>query len=268
VSTKSSGKITIDDNRDFWPNARKHRKGTQVSDEIENKRVRGTGWKNVYDTLRNEILALTLPPGQLLDETTLAERFDMSRSPVREALIRLAGEDLVVTLSNRSTIVAPIDVASFPKYVEALDIAQRMNTRLAAALRTDADLKIIAKRQKEFEAAVKTANHLAMSEANKWFHMAIADAGKNPFLASFYERLLAQGQRMLHLHFEYLERTHEGYLLTDEHDLMLQAIRDRNVERADELAHAHTRQFQDNFINFMRENYTTDVSLIPLSAAE
>lgn len=239
-----------------------------MADELEPKRARGTGWKSVYDTLRSEILALTLAPGQLLDETTLAERFDMSRSPVREALIRLAGEELVVTLSNRSTIVAPIEVASFPKYVEALDIAQRMNTRLAAALRTEADLKVIAKRQKEFEAAVRSENHLAMSEANKRFHMAIAEAGKNPYLASFYERLLGQGQRMLHLHFEYLERTHEGYLLTDEHNLMLEAIRDRNVERADALAHAHTRQFQENFINFMRENYMTDVSLIPLSAAE
>jgi DNA-binding GntR family transcriptional regulator len=239
-----------------------------VSDESEVKRIRGTGWKNVYETLRNEILALTLPPGQLLDEMTLAERFDMSRSPVREALIRLGADELVVTLSNRSTIVAPIEVATFPKYVEALDIAQRMNTRLAAALRTEDDLKIITKRLKSFEAAVKTGNHLAMSEANKEFHMAIAHAGKNQNLASFYEKLLSQGQRMLHLHFEYLERTHEGYLLTDEHTLMLNAVRDKNVELADELAHAHTRQFQDNFINFMRENYTTDVALGPLRAAE
>ncbi|MBP1888037.1 GntR family transcriptional regulator [Sinorhizobium mexicanum] len=239
-----------------------------MSDEAETKRAKGTGWKSVYETLRNEILALTLPPGQLLDENTLAERFDMSRSPVREALIRLAGEELVVTLSNRSTIVAPIEVATFPKYVEALDIAQRMNTRLAAELRTDIDLKAIAKRQKEFEAAVKTGNHLQMSEANKQFHMAIARAGKNPYLASFYERLLNQGQRMLHLHFEYLERTHEGYLLTDEHNLMLEAIRAKNVDLADELAHAHTRQFQQNFINFMRENYTTDVSLGRRKAAE
>lgn len=239
-----------------------------MSDEVEIKRVRGTGWKNVYDTLRTEILALTLPPGQLLDEMTLAERFDMSRSPVREALIRLAGEDLVVTLANRSTIVAPIEVASFPKYVEALDVAQRMNTRLAATLRTEADLKIIAKRQKEFEVAVKTGIHLKMSEANKQFHMAVAYAGKNPYLGSFYERLLNQGQRMLHLHFEYLERTGEGYLLTDEHELMLEAIRDKNVDRADDLAHAHTRQFQDNFIAFLRENYTTDVSFNPLAAAE
>ncbi len=239
-----------------------------MSDETETKRAKGTGWKSVYETLRNEILALTLPPGQLLDENTLAERFDMSRSPVREALIRLAGEDLVVTLSNRSTIVAPIEVATFPKYVEALDIAQRMNTRLAAELRTEADLKAIARRQKEFEAAVKTANHLQMSEANKQFHMAIAHAGKNPYLTSFYERLLNQGQRMLHLHFEYLERTHEGYLLTDEHNLMLEAIRARNVDLADDLAHAHTRQFQQNFIDFMRENYTTDVSLARRKAAE
>ncbi|OHV72610.1 GntR family transcriptional regulator [Ensifer sp. LCM 4579] len=239
-----------------------------MSDETETKRAKGTGWKSVYETLRNDILALTLSPGQLLDENTLAERFDMSRSPVREALIRLAGEDLVVTLSNRSTIVAPIEVATFPKYVEALDIAQRMNTRLAAELRTEADLKAIARRQKEFEAAVKTHNHLQMSEANKQFHMAIARAGKNPYLASFYERLLNQGQRMLHLHFEYLERTHEGYLLTDEHNLMLEAIRAKNVDLADELAHAHTRQFQQNFIDFMRENYTTDVSLGRRKAAE
>ncbi|CDM62650.1 hypothetical protein LPU83_pLPU83d_1280 (plasmid) [Rhizobium favelukesii] len=73
---------------------------------------------------------------------------------------------------------------------------------------------------------------------------------------------------MLHLHFEYLERTHEGYLLTDEHSQMLEAIRDRNVDLADELAHAHTRHFHDNFINIMRENDTTDVTLGPLRAAQ
>ena len=66
---------------------------------------------------------------------------------------------------------------------------------------------------------------------------------------------------MLHLHFDYLERTPEGYLLTDEHNEMLAAIKVKDVNRADELAHAHTRQFQDSFIDFMRENYATDVSL-------
>ena len=43
------------------------------------------------------------------------------------------------------------------------------------------------------------------------FHMAIAAAGQNPYFSSFYERLLNQGRRMLHLHFEFLERGHGGY---------------------------------------------------------
>lgn len=225
------------------------------------RRTRGTGARFAYETLRDEILALVLRPGQPLDETTLAERFGMSRSPVREALIRLAGDGLVVLLPNRSTLVTPIDITTFSKYVEALDIAQRMNTRLAAQLRSDADLKFIAKRQKLFEVAVKGGRHLEMSEANKQFHMAIAAAGRNPYLSNFYERLLDQGRRMLHLHFDFLERTHDGYLLTAEHAEMLEAIRDQDVERADRLAHDHTRQFRDNFIRFLKENYTQTVSL-------
>lgn len=225
------------------------------------RRLKGTGGKSVYDMLRTEILALTLAPGQTLDETTLAARFGMSRSPIREALIRLAGEELVITLPNRSTIVAPLEIADFPKYVEALDIAQRMNARLAAALRSDADLVIIARRQSEFVAAVDTRNHLAMSEANKAFHMAIANAGRNPYLAGFYERLLNQGRRMLHMHFEFLERSAGAVMLTDEHDQMIAAILDRDVARADALAHAHTRQFRDNFIDFMKENYATGIAL-------
>lgn len=232
-----------------------------MEEESETRRAKGTGARFAYETIRDEILALTLAPGQLLDETSLAERFGMSRSPVREALIRLAGEELVVMLPNRSTIVAPIDVQAFPKYVEALDLAQRVNTRLAAELRSDADLRTIAARQRDFEAAVKSGKHLAMSEANKRFHMAIADAGRNAFLASFYERLLDQGRRMLHLHFDYLERTRNGYLLTDEHNEMLEAIRNRDVVRADALAHAHTRQFRDNFFDFMKENHAQGMSL-------
>lgn len=228
---------------------------------IDAKRAKGAGWRNVYETLRDEILTMVLPPGQLLDETSLAERFGLSRSPVREALIRLAGNGLVVTLENRSTIVAPTEIGTFPKYVEALDLAQRMNTRLAATLRSDADLAAIAQRQRKFEAAVRSGNHLAMSETNKDFHMAIAAAGRNPYLSAFYDQLLDQGRRMLHMHFEFLERTNEGYLLTDEHDEMLEAIRLRDAERADALAHAHTRQFRDSFIDFMKENYTGKVAL-------
>lgn len=232
-----------------------------MAEEAELKHAKGTGWKYVYQTLHDEILALVLEPGQLLDETTLAERFGLSRSPVREALIRLAGDELVVTLANRSTIVAPIDIAAFPKYVEALDIAQRMNTRLAAGQRSEADLREMARREKDFAAAVRTGDHLKMSATNMAFHMAIAAAGKNLYLSAFYGRLLNQGRRMLHLHFQSLERGPEGYLLTDGHGAMIEAIRAGDAELADRLAHAHTRQFRDSFLSFLQTSHLGRVSL-------
>ena len=76
------------------------------------ERKRGSGVKMVYDILRDEILDLVLPPGSAVDEVQLAERFGMSRTPIREALVRLAGEGLVETLPNRSSMVSNIGARS------------------------------------------------------------------------------------------------------------------------------------------------------------
>lgn len=100
-----------------------------------------------------------------------------------------------------------------------------------------------------------------MSEANKDFHMAIARAGKNPWFAAFYEKLLDEGRRILHLHFDYIEKTNDGRLLTDEHEEMIDAIRARDVARADRLAHDHSRQFRDRFLDFLRANYSAGIDL-------
>lgn len=223
--------------------------------------IKSAGWTKVYDALRVEILSLKLAPGALLDETTLSKRFGFSRSPIREALIRLGSEGLVVTLQNRTTIVAPVDIAQFPKYVDALTIAQRVNTRLAAELRNESDIQEIEAAQRDFVAAVASGDHLAMSATNKDFHMAIARAGKNAYMAAFYEKLLDEGRRILHLHFDYLERTRDGKLLTDEHQDMINAIRERDIERADRLAHEHTRQLRDNFLAYLRRSHTADIRL-------
>ncbi len=57
------------------------------------------------------------------------ESFGLSRTPVREALIRLAADGLVVLLPDRGAQVAPVDLADFPRYVEAFDLVQRAVTR-------------------------------------------------------------------------------------------------------------------------------------------
>ena len=229
------------------------------------RRAKGSSVREVCETLRNEILTLELDPGAPLDETSLAARFNLSRSPIREALIRLAGEGLVVTLANRSTLVAPLDLSSFPKYIEALDLLQRVNTRLAAQLRTETDIKSIRDSQNMFKNAVRCGAYLDMSQTNRAFHMAIATAGKNPHLADHYGRLLNEGRRMLHLHFDYLQSSLEEDLLTDEHDEMIQAIVEQDVDKADQLAHAHTRQFRQRFFDYMAQNFAASMPVDPFT---
>lgn len=236
-------------------------KSDDLPDPTAVPRLKGDGARIVYERLKAEILTLDLAPGQSLDETDLASRFQMSRSPIREAIIRLAAEGLLVTLSNRSTQVAPLDLVAFPKYIEALDLLQRANTRLAAHHRNDADIAVIRRQMMAFEVAVKHNDYLEMSQTNLLFHVAVARAGRNPYLTAQYERLLSEGRRMLHLHFDYLARSQDEFLLTDEHDQILQAIVDRDADRADDLAHAHTRQFRDRFLHYMANNRAAEMSL-------
>ncbi len=222
------------------------------------KQAKGGGAMFVYQELRKEILSLELEPGQPLDETSLANRFAMSRSPIREALVRLSADGLVEMLSNRSTLVAPIDLANFPRYVEALDFLQRINTRLAAKFRTDHDIEGMTNEAVAFDEACKDGDYLKMSAKNRDFHMTVAKAGRNTYLGRAYGQLLDEGRRILHMHFEFIQSSESDHLLTSEHFEITKAIQNQDVELADRLAHAHTRQFHDRFLNFMRAGYFDD----------
>src|SRR5690606_17611777 len=150
------------------------------------ERRRGSGVKLVYDVLRDEILDLVLPPGSPIDEVQLAERFGMSRTPIREALVRLAGEGLVETLPNRSTMVSNIDFVNLHTFFDAMTLMYRVTTRLAAEHRRPEDLAAIRARQAEFAAAVAAQDALAMISTNRELHAAIAEAGRNPYYAGFF----------------------------------------------------------------------------------
>ena len=93
---------------------------------------RGTGADRVYDQLKAQILDLELKPGTLLEELELSRRFGVSRSPIREALIRLAAEGLIDNPRNRTPLVAQFDVARLPAYFDALQLLYRLSARLAA----------------------------------------------------------------------------------------------------------------------------------------
>lgn len=163
----------------------------------ERKPVRGSGADTVYETLRAEILTLKMEPGTLLDETDLAERFGLSRSPIREALIRLAAEGLVKTLRNRSSIVAPFDMIAIPSFLDASELLYRLTARIAATNRTQAQLGRIKHIHEQHSVATRERDMALMIRLNREFHLEIADASGNAFYANWMRQLLDQGQRIL-----------------------------------------------------------------------
>ncbi|WP_275785301.1 GntR family transcriptional regulator [Pararhizobium gei] len=216
--------------------------------ENEPPRSRGSGTQTVYGTLRQEILSMELAPGSPLDEVRLSERFGMSRTPIREAMLRLGSEGLVTTLPNRNTIVATIDFATLPPYFDSLTLMYRVTSRAAATRKDAVVMARIRKHQAEFEAAVNAQNAYAMIEANREFHVAIAELGGNPYYTGFFSRLLDEGRRILRLYYStFDDRLPLQYV--QEHEDMIAAIEAGQVDEADRLASAHAaqivRQIQD-----------------------
>lgn len=243
---------------------------------VEQPAGKETGAVRVYTMLRNEILTMQLAPGAALDEVGLAERFDLSRSPVREALVRLSADGLVTMLANRSTVVTPMDFGRVPEFLDALDLLQRVTTRLAALHRTANDLARIREAQKAYEKGagitIKTGNSLPMIESNYDFHMAIARAGRNMYFADLYRRLLDEGRRMLHLHYQFqaLDPDINPKKMASDHTEMVEAIERGDADKAEECAHRHAVQFKGRFMQFMDRNLTANVPLtyIPPSQDE
>ncbi|MEX3815917.1 GntR family transcriptional regulator [Paraburkholderia sp. BR13439] len=220
------------------------------------------GGRYIYEELRKQILTLQLKPGAPLDEVSLAAQFGLSRSPVRDALARLISEGLVTILPNRTTLVTPFEIEEFPKYISALDLIQRAVTRLAAQHRTDADLARIQKADDVYMQAVDSGDFQAMSETNKALHMAIAHAANNPYFVGYYERLLGEGQRLLHLHFDYTVTSQTATKLGRDHAELIGAIARKDAEAAERLAHEHTMLFQKRFLDYMRQNMTESIALL------
>lgn len=225
------------------------------------ERKRGEGVKFVYDILRDEILDLVLPPGSPIDEIQLSERLSMSRTPIREALVRLAGEGLVTTLPNRSTVVSAIDFPNLYAFFDALTLMYRVTTRLAAEFHDAGDLARIHAAQAVFARAVAAGDELAMIACNRDFHAAIAEAGRNPYYLQLFSRLLDEGRRILRMYYYpgFEPRLPHPYIL--EHEAIIAAVEARDVALCDRLAKDHADKIVAQIQDIMTRDRRQDIPL-------
>jgi len=241
---------------------------TVVDEPAIGRGQKGTGANRAYDLLRRQILTLEVAPGAELEEAALVAKLGLSRTPIREAMVRLAGEGLIVMQPNRSAQVAPIEVAAFPRYIEALSLLQRCLTRFAAERRTEDDLRRIETACEDFEVAIAGTDTVVMTESNMQFHRRVGEAAHNSFLSEPYERLLSHALRLLRIPFAYdpageAESKRHVAKIVAEHREILEAIRRRDAERAEVLAASHAELFRSRLILFMQQNAADAIRIAP-----
>ncbi len=229
-------------------------------------RPKGTGTQRVYDGLREKILRLDMAPGTDIEEAALEQEFGVSRTPVREALIRLASEGLITLLPNRSARVTAIDISELPQLFEALEITQRLVLRWAAARRGDGDIPALKALADKFDAAAGAGDFAAMGEANRDFHLAIGALSGNRYIAESYEQLLGATMRLARSAFGSALSADQDYKsyydeVVRHHAEMVAAISAGDAETADRLASAHAALFRSRVTRHLETSLAGDIVL-------
>lgn len=192
-----------------------------------------------YSNVRDWILDAELTPGQSLDQDAIAARLNISRLPLRQALARLFSEGLVEHEPHQRWVVAPISLDNARDVYagrEALEVAL---TRRAAALADEQDYSRFEGILQAQAKALEDGDLRASRTHDRLFHEAIYGAANMPRTLGAHQQLRAISDRYIAMYMSDIERSRAS--LT-EHYVIIEALRQREIERACELVAAHVRR--------------------------
>ncbi|MCY3983439.1 MAG: GntR family transcriptional regulator [Roseovarius sp.] len=192
--------------------------------------------KDAYSLILNAIDIGDFIPGDKLVESDLAERFGLSRTPVREALQRLETQSLL-SRDGRSLVVASLD----PSQIAELYVVRTELEGLAAELaaRRASNEEVVVLRDMVTEDKALVDDPMAMSRANRRFHQQIHIASHNRFLI---RQLNLVHRSMALLATTSLKATGRPVKALNEHDLIVNAIENRDPKAAGKALRQHISQ--------------------------
>jgi DNA-binding GntR family transcriptional regulator len=220
---------------------------------------RDRGDHAVYDGLRQAIVEGRFPPGARLREAPLAADFGVSRTPVREALLRLENEGLVVLERNRGAHVRTLSV---PVIVEVYELRARLEgyaAELAAERAAPEDLARLSAAAAGFGDAVRSAGPIGLEDvrtidaANRTFHTAILSASRHARVRQLVGR--ATDAPLVFKAFRTFDHDNLARSALF-HDLILESIAAHEPARAGRLMAEHVLQARDTLLAAMTETAT------------
>jgi len=193
-----------------------------------------------YILIRDRILSLALPPGSLVHEAQMREELSIGRTPIREALQRLAHEKLVRSVPNRGTFVTDVNITDLARITEVRVVLEGHAARLAAERATAADRAAIEELLTRIS-SVELPEQRELMKLDHEIHRSIYRCARNSFLESTLERYFNLSLRLWFLVLDQGVRLREAVA---EHRTMLEAILAGDGDRAEEAMRRHVAGFE------------------------
>jgi DNA-binding GntR family transcriptional regulator len=194
--------------------------------------VRRELWEGVAESLRAAIVSGSIPAGSNLVEADVADRFGVSRGPVRDAFRDLAREGLVVDLPRRGTIVSTLTFSDTRDVYAVREGLEAVGARMAIERASEASLEGLGAAVLAMEAAWdRKADYAETLAADLEFHRELVGLSANPRLIPLYEQMLSQTQLLVRSAALVNPRLRLG-LRRSAHREILDAVRGRDVDAA------------------------------------
>ena len=188
---------------------------------------KATAQVGVLAALRSDILTGSLAPGDQIIQEALADRYGVSRVPLREALKTLETEGQVVYHPHRGYFVAELSVADLLEVYRLRALLEAEAIAHAVPTFSDEDVEAVADLLDQVEAAAADGDVMAMTAANRRFHFAIFDASGLPRLSRILRQLWEATDAYRALYFQAADNRDR---VSTEHAAMLDALRRRDPE--------------------------------------
>ncbi|MCZ3385650.1 MAG: GntR family transcriptional regulator [Actinomycetia bacterium] len=195
-----------------------------------------TAQEAVLAELRRAIITGELRPGEQVLQDALAERFGVSRVPLREALKILEGEGQVIYRPHRGYFVAELDIDDLREVYRIRDLLETEAVRRAVPQITGDELAVMAAALEEVEHASASGDLATMTEANRRFHFELVEAARMPRLSRLVRVLWDATDVYRSLY--YSDGDHRD-AVHDEHRAVLEAVRGGDAEAAAVLLRTH-----------------------------
>ena len=204
-----------------------------------------------YTYLEELIVTLKLPPGSAVSEAMLSRRLGIGRTPIREALQRLARERLVTILPRRGVIVSDINVKSQLRLLEVRREVERLVARSAARRAAPAERAQFTELANQFEKSARQNDDTTFMRVDRAFNELCVAAARNEFAAGAMGLMQSLSRRFWYLHYQQAADMPET--------AKLHADIARAIAKGDEPgAAAATDRLLDKIESFTRATVSTD----------